>query len=221
MNSLGVTVLDIDINKHVKDHLDLIGHDGVTQDIAYENTQARIRTAILMNMANKENGIVLGTGDLSELALGWCTYNGDQMSMYGINAGIPKTLVKFMIENYAIHKFGNGVEGTLMSIIDTPITPELTSNQITEEKLGKYMVNDFIIHRVLRFGDNSDRINWLLKIVFNLDESESSEYTKNFFKRFYSQQFKRQALPDSPKILDISVSPRGDLRLPSDIDFGK
>ena len=221
MNNLGVTVVEIDINKHVRDHFSLIGHDGVTEDITYENTQARIRTMILMNLANKENGIVLGTGDLSELALGWCTYNGDQMSMYGINAGIPKTLVKFMILNYAINKFDEATRETLLSIIDTPITPELASNQKTEDTIGKYMVNDYIIHRVLRFGDEESRIIWLLKIVFDFSNQESEKYTKAFFRRFYSQQFKRQALPDSPKILDISVSPRGDLRLPSDIDYQK
>ena len=221
MNSLGVTILEIDIKKHVKEHFELIGHDGITEDITYENTQARIRTTILMNLANKENGIVLGTGDLSELALGWCTYNGDQMSMYGINAGIPKTLVKFMIINYANNKFNKQVKETLLSIVDTPITPELTSNQKTEDTIGKYMVNDFIINRVLRFGDEAKRINWLLKIVFNFNDIESQRYTNAFFKRFYSQQFKRQALPDSPKILDISISPRGDLRLSSDIDYQK
>ncbi len=219
MENLGVTVLDIDINQHVKDHFALIGHDGIKEDITYENTQARIRTMILMNLANKENGIVLGTGDLSELALGWCTYNGDQMSMYGINAGIPKTLVKFMITNYANYKFNKKIKPILLSIVDTPITPELASNQKTEETIGKYMVNDFIIHRVLRYGDEEARIKWLLEIVFNFDETASKKYTKNFFSRFYSQQFKRQALPDSPKILDISVSPRGDLRLPSDIAY--
>lgn len=218
MNHLGVTVLEIDINKHVKDHFDLIGHDGITEDITYENTQARARTMILMNLANKHNGLVLGTGDLSELALGWCTYNGDQMSMYGINAGIPKTLVRFMIYNYAMHKFSLDVRDTLLSIIDTPITPELTSNQKTEDTIGKYEINDFIIHRVLRFGDQEYRIKWLLEIVFNLTSDEANSYSNNFFNRFYSQQFKRQASPDSPKILDISVSPRGDLRLPSDID---
>ena len=221
MKTLGVTVLEIDINAHVKEHFALIGHDGIKEDVTYENTQARIRTMILMNLANKENGIVLGTGDLSELALGWCTYNGDQMSMYGINAGIPKTLVKFMILNYAINKFNKEVKTTLISIINTPITPELASNQKTEETIGKYMVNDFIIHRVLRYGDESKRIKWLLKIVFSFDEEESEKYSAAFFKRFYSQQFKRQALPDSPKILDISISPRGDLRLPSDIEYQK
>jgi len=219
MNNLGVTVLDIDINNHVREHFSLIGHDGVTQDITYENTQARARTMILMNLANKHKGLVLGTGDLSELVLGWCTYNGDQMSMYGINAGIPKTLVSFMIQNYADHKFSEEVKETLYSILATPITPELASNQKTEDTIGKYEVNDFIIHRVLRFGDNKERIVWLLPNVFDITKKDAKEYASNFFKRFYSQQFKRQALPDSPKILDISVSPRGDLRLPSDIDL--
>jgi len=221
MKNLGVTILTIDINNHVKEHFKLIDHDGVTEDITYENTQARARTMILMNLANKYNGLVLGTGDLSEMALGWCTYNGDQMSMYGINVGIPKTLVRFMIYNYAIHKFNEEVRGTLLSIVDTPITPELTSNQKTEDTIGKYEVNDFIVHRVLRYGDTEDRISWLLPKVFDIKEDASSKYSSNFFRRFYSQQFKRQATPDGPKILDISVSPRGDLRLPSDIDYLK
>lgn len=219
MDSLGITILDIDINKHVRDHFDLIGHDGLTEDITYENTQARARTMILMNLANKHQGLVLGTGDLSELVLGWCTYNGDQMSMYGINSGIPKTLVQFMIYNYAMHKFDEEVRGTLLDIIDTPITPELASSQKTEDTIGKYEINDFIIHRVLRYGDDQIRITWLLEVMFDMSNEESSAYSKNFFRRFYSQQFKRQALPDGPKILDISISPRGDLRLPSDIDI--
>ena len=221
MHNLGVTILDIDINNHVREHFKLIGHDGVTEDITYENTQARARTMILMNLANKHKGLVLGTGDLSEYALGWCTYNGDQMSMYGINVGIPKTLVRFMIHNYAMHKFDLKVRDTLLSIVDTPITPELTSDQKTEDTIGKYEVNDFIIHRVLRFGDKEERIQYLLKFVFDLNEEDSATYASNFFRRFYSQQFKRQATPDGPKILDISVSPRGDLRLPSDIDYLK
>jgi len=219
MTNLGVTILDININDHVNEHFKLIGHDGITQDVTYENTQARARTMILMNLANKYQGIVLGTGDLSELALGWCTYNGDQMSMYGINAGIPKTLVQFMIYNYAIHKFDENVRDTLLSIIKTPISPELTSNQETEKNIGKYEINDFIVHRLLRFGDNEHRVKWLIQKVFDLTLEEASQYSSNFYRRFYSQQFKRQALPDGPKILDISISPRGDLRLPSDIDY--
>lgn len=221
MKSLGVTIVEIDINNHVKEHFRLIGHDGITQDITYENTQARARTMILMNLANKHKGLVLGTGDLSEMALGWCTYNGDQMSMYGINVGIPKTLVRFMIYNYALYKFDEEVRGTLLSIVDTPITPELASNQKTEDTIGKYEINDFIVHRVLRFGDNEERIAWILPYVFGITNEMSKEYSSKFFQRFYSQQFKRQATPDGPKILDISVSPRGDLRLPSDISYVK
>jgi NAD+ synthase (glutamine-hydrolysing) len=218
MNALKVTSKNIDINNHVKEHFSLIGHDGTTEDITYENTQARARTMILMNLANKYQGIVLGTGDLSELALGWCTYNGDQMSMYAINAGVPKTLVQFMIKMYALHKFDGDVSKTLLDIVDTPITPELRSNQKTEDSIGKYEINDFLIHRLLRHGDDSKRAAWLLPIVFDLSEEETSNYVTMFYKRFYSQQFKRQASPDGPKILDISVSPRGDLRLSSDID---
>jgi NAD+ synthase (glutamine-hydrolysing) len=219
MKHLGITVKEIDINKHIKEHFELIDHDGVTQDITYENTQARIRTTILMNLANKEQGIVLGTGDLSELVLGWCTYNGDQMSMYGINSGIPKTLVRFMIKEYALFKFNEEIRPVLEGIIATPITPELTENQTTEETIGKYEVNDFMIHRMFRFGDDEERIVWLLEKTFDLSREESERYARQFFTRFYSQQFKRQALPDGPKILDIGISPRGDLRLPSDIDY--
>lgn len=221
MKALNITIKEIDINQHVKDHFELIEHDGITEDITYENTQARVRTMILMNLANTYRGIVLGTGDLSEMALGWCTYNGDQMSMYGINVGIPKTLVRFMIEEYAKQIFTGDVQQTLLDIVATPITPELTSNQQTEDTIGKYEVNDFIIHRVLRYGDSEDRIEWLLPKVFGLSEKDANHYASQFFRRFYSQQFKRQATPDGPKILDVSVNPRGDLRLPSDIDYIK
>jgi NAD+ synthase (glutamine-hydrolysing) len=217
MKKLRVTAMDIDITAHVKEHFKLIGHDETIQDITYENTQARIRTTILMNLANKHGGIVLGTGDLSELALGWCTYNGDQMSMYSINAGIPKTLVRFMIEQYALNQFEELSE-TLLSIVGTPITPELRSNQTTEETIGKYEINDFIIHRVLRHGDDASRLEWLLGKVFDLTKEQTKHYVQQFFARFYSMQFKRQTLPDGPKVLDISISPRGDLRLPSDLD---
>ena len=219
MKHLGISVKEIDIKKHTLEHFSLIDHDGKTQDIAYENTQARLRTTILMNLANKEKGIVLGTGDLSELVLGWCTYNGDQMSMYGINSGIPKTLVRFMITEYALFKFNEEIRHILEGIVDTPITPELTANQTTEETIGKYEVNDFMIHRLFRFGDDEERIVWLLEKTFDLSREESERYAHQFFTRFYSQQFKRQALPDGPKILDIGISPRGDLRLPSDIDY--
>ncbi len=218
---LGVTMKEIDIRDHVNDHFDLIGHDKITTDATYENTQARARTMILMNLANMKNGLVLGTGDMSELALGWCTYNGDQMSMYGINAGIPKTLVRFMIERYAHEKFGDKIEDVVHDVLDTPISPELVLNQLTEEVIGKYEVNDFILHRYLRHGDTEGRIAWLIEKTFDLTKEESGEYVRHFFDRFYSQQFKRQATPDSPKILDVSLSPRGDLRMPSDVKKSK
>ncbi len=218
---LGVSLKEIDISDHVNDHFELIGHDKTTTDTTYENAQARARTMILMNLANMEDGIVLGTGDMSELALGWCTYNGDQMSMYGINAGIPKTLVRFMMEHYAEEKFGENVENVVHDILNTPISPELIKDQVTEDEIGNYNVNDFIMHRFLRYGDPEYRIAWILEKAFDLTKKEALSYVENFFSRFYSQQFKRQASPDAPKILDISLSPRGDLRMPSDVNKRK
>ncbi|MFP4286978.1 MAG: NAD(+) synthase [Candidatus Izemoplasmataceae bacterium] len=220
MDAFGVTKLEIPIQSHVNDHLDLIGHNH-DHDITYENTQARARTMILMNLANKHEGIVLGTGDMSELALGWCTYNGDQMSMYGINAGIPKTLVKYMVAHYAKLKFDQSISKHLDSVVKTPISPELLPNQKTEDALGKYEINDFIMARFLRCGDDLARIKWLLAKTFDLNEETCHNYVEHFFKRFYSQQFKRQALPDGPKVLDVSLSPRGDFRMVSDVDKQK
>lgn len=217
MEELGLTVLVKPINEVCKEHFKLIEHDPNIHDITYENTQARMRTMILMNLANKYNGLVLGTGDLSELALGWCTYNGDQMSMYGINAGIPKTLVSFMIKYYALVKFEN-IKDILLDIIDTPISPELSDvGQKTEDSVGKYEINDYILYRYLTCGDSEDRIKYLLKKAFNMPTEEANKYVDNFFHRFFSQQFKRQALPDSPKILDVSLAPRSDYRMPSDV----
>ncbi|MFW5913880.1 MAG: NAD(+) synthase [Bacillota bacterium] len=216
--NLGVTLKEIPLNDHVSDHLDIIGHDGKTLDKAYENAQARARTMVLMNLANMHQGLVLGTGDMSEIALGWCTYNGDQMSMYNINAGLPKTLVRFMIANYADRKFGDAVVDTIEDVLDTPISPELLLGQETEETIGSYEVNDFILHRFLRFGDDEPRIEWLIEKTFDMEKDEANHYVRQFFKRFYSQQFKRQASPDAPKILDISLSPRADFRMPSDVD---
>ena len=216
--NLGVTMREIDVTDHVNAHLDMIGHDGKTEDKAYENAQARARTMVLMNLANMHQGIVLGTGDMSEIALGWSTYNGDQMSMYNINAGIPKTLVRFMIENYAHRKFGDAIEEACEDVLDTPISPELLMGQATENEIGSYEINDFIMHRFLRYGDDEERIMWLLTKTYDLDKQEASDYVTKFFKRFYSQQFKRQASPDAPKILDVSLSPRADFRMPSDVD---
>lgn len=216
MEKLGLTVLVKPIKEACLSHFELIGHDVNKIDITYENTQARMRTLILMNLANEYNGIVIGTGDASELALGWCTYNGDQMSMYGINGGLPKTLVRYMVSKYAINDFKN-IKDTLDDIVDTPISPELSgTNQRTEDSIGKYEINDFILYRHLVCGDDKDRIVYLLKIAFNLDDKIALLYVDKFFSRFFSQQFKRKALPDGPKVLDISLSP-SDYILPSDI----
>jgi len=217
MQYLGVTPMEINMKNHVTDHLRMIGHDGTTEDLTYENAQARERTMILMNLANKLDGIVLGTGDLSEIALGWSTYNGDQMSMYNVNAGIPKTLVRFMVHNYADELGDPQTSECLHDILSTPISPELRSEQTTEATIGKYEINDFILYRFLLCGDTEERILFLLKKAFPLEETALSDYAHNFFKRFYSQQFKRQASPDSPKVLDFSLSPRGDFRMPSDV----
>ena len=220
MEVLGIEAREINIEASVNDHFKLIGHDGKTPDITYENAQARQRTMILMDLANMVEGIVLGTGDMSELALGFTTYNGDQMSMYGINQGIPKTLVRFMVDAYAKYGFKEDLRELTEAIIMTPISPELIANQITEDTIGKYDINDFILHRFLRYGDTESRLAWLLEKTFSLSQDDATSYVKNFFKRFYSQQFKRQASPDAPKILDVSLSPRSDHRMPSDVAKG-
>ena len=215
MQLLGITQLEKSIVAETLTHFELIDQDKNKTDITYENTQARIRTMLLMNLANKENGIVLGTGDLSEIALGFMTYSGDQMSMYGINAGIPKTLVQFMVRMYA-ETYPN-LKEVLMDVVDTPVSPELVKDQKTEDIVGKYMINDFLLHRLLRCGDEHEKMSFLLEAVFELTQAEADLRAKNFLNRFYQQQFKRQVLPDGPKILDISLSPRGDFRMPSDI----
>ena len=217
MDLLGVTKSEIDIKDQVLEHLNLIKHDKNKEDITYENTQARSRTMFLMNLANKHNGIVIGTGDLSEIALGWSTYNGDQMSMYNVNGGVPKTVVKFMIKAYADYVFDGEIRECLYDILDTPITPELLSNQNTESIIGKYEINDFILYRFLNCGDTESRIKFLLLKTFNLTDLEAKKYVNNFLKRFYSQQFKRAASPDSPKVFDFGLSPRSDFRMPSDV----
>ncbi len=217
MELLGVKAEEIDLKQHIKDHLELIKHDSTIQDTTYENSQARARTMVLMNLANKLNALVLGTGDLSEIALGWSTYNGDQMSMYNVNGGIPKTVVKFMIKAYADYKFDKEIREILYDIIDTPITPELKTDQTTEDLIGKYEINDFILYRYMICGDTSDRIKYLLKVVFDLSEESLNSYVDNFFTRFFSQQFKRAASPDSPKVFDFALSPRSDFKIVSDI----
>lgn len=216
MERLGFTVLVKPISEATIEHFKTIGHDKDVLDVTYENVQARIRTLILMNLANEKKGIVLGTGDMSELALGWCTYNGDQMSMYGINAGIPKTLVQFMVKYYAEIKFPE-IKDTLIDVINTPISPELKKDQKTEDNVGKYQINDFILYRYLSCGDNEERLIYLTKKVFNLSLDEATKYVNNFLFRFFTQQFKRQALPDGPKILSVGLGSRSDYRMPSDI----
>ncbi|HEY8365366.1 MAG TPA: NAD(+) synthase [Haloplasmataceae bacterium] len=220
---LNLTYEIIDITNLTEKYLDLLKHDPNSKDITYENTQARIRTSLLFNKANQLNGFVLGTGDMSELALGWCTYNGDQMSNYSINSGLPKTLVKFMVRCFALYEYkdNQNIYSTLMDILDTPISPELSSkNQKTEDIIGKYEVNDFILYRFLVCGDDENRIAYLLEKTFlELNKEDIENYLRNFFKRFFSQQFKRSALPDGPKVIDISLSPRTDFRMVSDIYY--
>lgn len=216
MKHLGITVLNKPINDEVLAHFKLIDHDPLVTDITYENTQARYRTLILMNLANEHNGLVLGTGDMSELALGWCTYNGDQMSMYGINAGLPKTLVRYMVHAYGKYEFKD-VSSILEDICITPISPELKANQKTEDTVGKYEINDFILYRYLFNGDDKEKICFLLRTVFTLDEITAKQFVDNFYHRFFTQQFKRSSLPDGPKVLAYSLGSRSDYRMPSDL----
>ncbi len=214
MKSLGVTCLEIPISESVDLHLKSIDHQ--TKDVTYENAQARMRTLILMDLANKYGGFVLGTGDLSEIALGWMTYNGDQMSMYAVNAGLPKTWVQLLIDYHQTHDYKD-VSSLLKQILDAPITPELLENQDTEKSIGRYDVNDFILFHHLERGADDEKIIYLVKEAFHFSEEESKVYVNRFMKRFYSQQFKRQTLPEGPKILGISLSPRGQYRMPSDV----
>ena len=192
-------------------------------DVTYENAQARMRTYILMDAANMKNGLVVGTGDLSELALGWCTYNGDHMSMYAVNASVPKTLVKFICRAYADYCGNDELKEVLLSICDTPISPELTPSedgkiaQKTEEKIGKYDLNDFFLFYTLRYGFEPSRaVAYALKAYPELSGGEVREAARNFYRRFFTQQFKRSCLPDGPKVGSVTLSPRGDWRMPSD-----
>lgn len=225
MQYLGVTFLEIPIREAVEQHFDAIGHSHEVFDATYENSQARERTQILMDLANKHNGMVLGTGDMSELALGWCTYNGDHMSMYNVNAGVPKTLVRHLVRWYADTSESKMLNDVLTDIIDTPISPELipanSSDEIvqkTEELVGPYELHDFFLYHVLRNGFSPSKIFYLAGIAFE-DKYSAKEIKKwlvNFYKRFFSQQFKRSCMPDGPKIGSVCLSPRGDWRMPSD-----
>lgn len=227
MKQLGVTVREISIRAAVEQHFADIGHDASVHDVTYENSQARERTQILMDLANQLNGLVLGTGDLSELALGWATYNGDHMSMYGVNTGVPKTLVRYLVEWFAAETTDPLLAATLTDIAATPISPELTPadeqgniKQKTEDLVGPYELHDFFLYYTLRYGFTPSRIFYLALKAFSGREEYPREtilkWLRVFFKRFFAQQFKRSCLPDGPKVGSVCLSPRGDWRMPSD-----
>lgn len=225
MEALGVTMLEIPIAKAVEGHFKDIDHDPSVHDATYENAQARERTQILMDLANKFGGLVIGTGDLSELALGWCTYNGDQMSMYGVNASVPKTMVRQVVENYALNCNNQKVKELLMDVVDTPISPELLPSspdgkieQVTEDLVGPYELHDFFIDGILRNSFSPYKIYCLAIHAFKgkYDAQTIKHWLKTFYRRFFSQQFKRSCMPDGVKVGSVSLSPRGDWRMPSD-----
>ena len=222
----GATLREVDIKKSCIQHFKDIEHDIENHNITYENGQARERTQILMDIANQENGLVIGTGDLSELALGWCTYNGDQMSMYAVNTSIPKTLVKYLVEFLAENE--SPAKEILLDILDTPISPELLPpskedkiKQITEDNVGPYVLHDFYLYHFLRYGASPKKIVTLAYRTFQDDftKEEILKWLKVFLKRFFTQQFKRSCMPDGVKVGSISLSPRGDMRMPSDASY--
>ena len=225
MQTLGISQMEISIAKSVTQHFEDIGHDIHNHDVTYENSQARERTQILMDLANKLNALVVGTGDLSELALGWATYNGDHMSMYGVNASVPKTLIQYLIRYMAGQKQFKAQKDTLLDIVDTPISPELTPadetgniKQKTEDLVGPYELHDFFIYYFLRFGFRPSKIFLLAMKAFEgqYDKDVIKHWLTTFCRRFFNQQFKRSCLPDGPKVGSVSLSPRGDWRMPSD-----
>ena len=225
IRSLGVTLKEIPIKEACLQHFRDIDHDPSVHDVTYENSQARERTQLLMDVANQKNGLVIGTGDLSELALGWATYNGDHMSMYGVNGSIPKTLVKYLVEWVANHKVDDASRLTLLDIVDTPISPELIPadengniKQKTEDLVGPYELHDFFLYHFLRFGSYPSKIYFLAQKAFAgiYDNATVKKWLYTFFRRFFQQQFKRSCLPDGPKVGSVSLSPRGDWRMPSD-----
>ena len=225
MQSLGISIREISIKDSCIQHFKDIGQDPNKHDVTYENGQARERTQILMDLANQLNGMVIGTGDLSELALGWATYNGDHMSMYGVNSSIPKTLVKHLVNWVALNEVDPDSQTTLLDIIDTPISPELIPadkdgniQQKTEDLVGPYELHDFFLYNFMRNGFPP------AKIFFLANKAFEGKYTREvikkwlctFIRRFFAQQFKRSCLPDGPKVGSVSISPRGDWRMPSD-----
>ena len=224
MKSLGITMLEISIKDACIQHFKDINHDPKQHDVTYENTQARERTQILMDIANKHNGLVIGTGDLSESALGWATYNGDHMSMYAVNSGVPKTLVRYLVD-WAAHKLDTHSEEILRDVLDTPVSPELLPAdengdiaQKTENIVGPYELHDFFLYYMVRFGFSPAKIFFLAKNAFadTYTDEVIEKWLKTFLRRFFAQQFKRSCIPDGPKVGSINLSPRGDWRMPSD-----
>ena len=225
IEKLGTTFIEINISDAANEHFKAIGHDSSIHDVTYENVQARQRTLYLMNLANQYNGFVVGTGDLSELALGWATYNGDHMSMYGVNASIPKTLVRHLVRYYADTCEDIELNKVLMDVLDTPVSPELLPPQDngeiaqkTEDLVGPYELHDFFMYYMLRLGYTPKKIYYLARNAFEgiYDDEIILKWLKTFYRRFFAQQFKRSCLPDGPKVGTVAVSPRGDLRMPSD-----
>ena len=227
MQELGVMIKEVNIKEACLLHMSDIGHNPDIHDITYENTQARERTQVLFDLANKENRLLVGTGDLSELALGWCTYNGDHMSMYGVNASVPKTLVKYIVA-YEAATGSENVRAILEDILDTPVSPELLPPdkngliaQKTEDNIGPYELHDFFLYHFVRFGTEKEKLlKMAIKAFDGTYEPEFIEKWLNvFIRRFFISQFKRSCIPDSPKVGSVSLSPRGDWRMPSDASF--
>ena len=222
--TLNTTLREINIEKAVRVHFEDIGHDENDLSVTYENCQARERTQVLMDIANKEGGLVIGTGDMSELALGWATYNGDHMSMYGVNAGVPKTLVRHLVKYYADTCKNNALSEALLDVLNTPVSPELLPpkdgdiSQKTEDLVGPYELHDFFLYYMLRCGFAPSKVYRVAKQAFEgvYDEETILKWIKTFYRRFFTQQFKRSCLPDGPKVGAVALSPRGDLRMPSD-----
>ncbi|SDB21208.1 NAD(+) synthase [Eubacterium oxidoreducens] len=223
----GATLQEINIKNAVRVHFDDIGHDESIHDVTYENAQARQRTLLLMDIANQKGGMVIGTGDLSELALGWATYNGDHMSMYGVNASVPKTLVRHLVSYYAEMLDDKELQTVLLDVLDTPVSPELLPpedgkiSQKTEDLVGPYELHDFFLYQMLRCGYSPKKIFRLARIAFDgqYEKEEIAKWLQTFIRRFFAQQFKRSCLPDGPKVGSVAVSPRGDLRMPSDASY--
>ena len=225
MKLLGITIREISIRDAVAQHFNDIGHDINVHDVTYENSQARERTQILMDAANQMNGMVIGTGDLSELALGWATYNGDHMSMYGVNASVPKTLVRHLVSWVAATIEDENTRTILQDIVNTPISPELIPAddqgniiQKSEDIIGPYELHDFFLYYMMRWGFSPSKIYFLAQHAFGNTYTHETirKWLTTFFRRFFSQQFKRSCLPDGPKVGSCSLSPRGDWRMPSD-----